>query len=78
MQIDISLPFNEFKDSGGSSDQFRRYHLFPSGAYKEQVPVFMQELLEVTEATAKASGVSDGVNGPFWEILNINFLKMHD
>lgn len=38
----------------------------------------MKGLFEVLEATVKASGMSGGLNGPFWEMLNINFLKMHD
>ena len=35
----------------------------------------MQELSEELAATVKASG---GLNGSFWEILNISFLKLHD
>lgn len=61
-----------------SSDQFRKYCWFPWGAYKDQIHVFMQELFEVLEATVKASGMSGGLNGSLWEMLNINFIKLYD
>ena len=38
----------------------------------------MQELFEVLEATVKASGMSGGLNGSLWEMLNINFIKLRD
>lgn len=65
LQVDISFPLNELKDSGGSSDQSRRYCLFPSRAHKDQVHFFTQGLLDVLTATVKASGVSGGLSSAF-------------